>query len=793
MPDPSQSGSKSPLKSFGDFEIRREIGRGGMGTVYEAWQTSLKRTVALKIMAGHIGSSPSSVLRFQREAQAAAKLQHSNIIPIFAQGNEETVYYYAMELVQGRSLNYVIADLRVKAGIKSSEDEPAETIAIDRQGSGAGSVSSGGGSRAQTAPHSPSTSGSSIFFTHATSDYRTPEFFRAVAHHIAAVADALDYAHKKGVIHRDIKPHNLILGDDGRVRVSDFGLARIAEQPGVTMTGEVMGSPLYMSPEQIVSGPGHVDHRTDIYSLGATMYEWLTLRTPYPGESRDRVISLLLTSEAASPHSHNPAIPVDLETICMKAIERDCARRYQHACEVRDDLQRFIEGRPIQAKRASLAVRIRKFVGRNPLASLASAAAVIAVALTAALVNTNQVAREQTVARQEKEETAKQAVADTGRLWSMLQMASGVLPPEIGGLVPVAEKVKPVVQELVESGQKAAANAAAARSNTPASPAGNPFNAQGIALRTANDLYSSLRPHNAASPGNPTTDLMANLFESALSNWPQNMQTACALVEQVLRVRQDDFDARHLHAAVSAGQRKFDDLNTDANELIRLRATESVGYLWRGIGRLMSDDAVGALVDFGRASEMDESSPWPRILRGLSLVQLGKNEEAMSDFNQVLVAHPNLPAALLGRATAHHRMGNLETALADLTHVIEVEPSNADAYAARAEVHKALNHVNESVADYSKAIDIIGNNPALLIPLMLEQNRMRNGSPPTDVQGTQTDANAKKAEPTSSGNSSAAHPVMQRPTWKGESTPTVFRTGPLSLLSNLLALSRWFR
>lgn len=772
MTDSGSTTSSAPLRNFGDFEIRREIGRGGMGTVYEAWQRSLQRTVALKIMAGHIGSSPSAILRFQREAQAAAKLQHSNIIPIFAQGSEDSVYYYAMELVQGRSLNQVIADLRERAGVRGPDDEPAETVPLHRGGSEArgdrsAAKSSSGGS-------SPSAGGSSVFFIHATENHRAPEFFRAVAHHVAAVADALDYAHKRGVIHRDIKPHNLILGDDGRVRISDFGLARIAEQPGVTITGEVIGSPLYMSPEQIVSGPGQVDHRTDIYSLGATMYEWLTLRPPYPGETRDRVISLLLTSEAAAPRTLNPAIPVDLETICLKAIERDRNRRYRSAAEIRDDLLRFVEGRPIEARRAGNLLRLRKFVGRHPLASLGTAAAVIALALTIALVNTKQDVREQAAARQEQAETAKQAVQDTGRLWSVLQMASGVLPPEIGGLVPMAEKMKPVVQELVESGQRAAAGVAV-RAGSTGPPTTVPFTAQGIALRAATDLYTSLRPPDPPLQNDPTQDLIAGLFSRALNLWPKNMRIALELVEQILVVRQDDFDARHFHAALSAGLGNFEDLSADADELIRLRSSEAVGYLWRGLGRLMSNDAVGALVDFGRAKEMQESSPWPRVLRGLSLLHLGKHEEAIADFNHVLSVSPDLIAALMGRANAYRQMGNLSAAVEDLTAVIQREPEYADAYAARGEVHRALNRIDESVADYSRAIDIIGSNPALLLPLMLEQqNRMRAGSPlpePESSPGGPLDANAQPPERVPGNSSSAAFPRPASP-GKGRETRT---------------------
>ena len=259
-----------------------------------------------------------------------------------------------------------------------------------------------------------------------------------IAHHVATIADALEYAHGEGVIHRDIKPHNLILGDDGRMRIADFGLARVVEEPGVTVTGEMVGSPLYMSPEQISAGPTAVDNRADIYSLGATMYEWLTLRPPHPGETREAVISKILSSDAPPLRAHNPEIPIDLETVCRKAIERNPSHRYSSAGEFRDDLQRYLDRRPIKASPAGFAERIRKYVGRHQLGSIAmvaSAAILVAVVLGWALYSKQHEVDTQAAAAAEAQEEADE----------LLDMLTMVIPG--GGAA------GSVIEDLVETGQ----------------------------------------------------------------------------------------------------------------------------------------------------------------------------------------------------------------------------------------------------------------------------------------------------------------------------------------------------
>src|SRR5262245_25875187 len=224
-------------RRLGDFEILREVGRGGMGVVYEARQVSLNRPVALKVLGPGLGLTPHAVQRFRREAEAAARLHHTNIVPVYATGEQDGTHFYAMELVEGPSLNHVIRQLRTAPGT-----EPASTATSP------GAAETGPYVEGQDTPSAVPVGGSSSQLSSGG------PYFETVARMVAEVADALEYAHQHGVIHRDIKPANLLLSPDGRLAVNDFGLARLLEQPGVTITGEFVGTPAYMSPEQITAG-----------------------------------------------------------------------------------------------------------------------------------------------------------------------------------------------------------------------------------------------------------------------------------------------------------------------------------------------------------------------------------------------------------------------------------------------------------------------------------------------------------------------------------------------------------
>jgi serine/threonine protein kinase len=361
----------SETQRLGDFEIAREIGRGGMGVVYEARQVSLNRKVALKVLSGGLGLTPKAVQRFHREAEAAAKLHHTNIVPVYATGEEDGTHFYAMELIEGPSLDHVIRQMRMGvAGAERSNAPAGASEALAPAIHRAPALET-------TGPYVPEAgSASTLSASSLSSD---SHYFDTVARIIAEVADALEYAHQQGVIHRDLKPSNLLLSPAGRLSLNDFGLARVLEQPGMTLSGEFVGTPAYMSPEQIAVGRIPLDHRTDIYSLGATLYELLTLEPPFTGKSREQVLAQIVQKEPKSPRRIQKKLQVDLETICLKCLEKDPDRRYQTAGALAEDLRRYVNRFAISAQRAGPVVRLRKWVKRHPGLSAGVSLAVVAI------------------------------------------------------------------------------------------------------------------------------------------------------------------------------------------------------------------------------------------------------------------------------------------------------------------------------------------------------------------------------------------------------------------------------
>jgi len=364
-----------PNLQIGDFRLERRLGTGGMGIVYQAMQVSLNRRVALKVLPIGLAGGPSAVERFQREARAAAKLRHPNIVTIYAEGTESNIWYFAMEMIDGQSLDEVIADLH-----SARSPQPGPT---------AGSAAS--------SSENLNSQISNLGFQHEPEDEpgsrpQTPcilrdcksqnEYFTTVARLVCGVADALNYAHAQGIIHRDVKPSNLMLARDGRLVLLDFGIARISEERAVTLTGAFVGTPRYMSPEQITGGHDKVDRRSDVYSLGVTLYELLTLEPPFDGDTHQRVIGQILNREPRRPRQIDRHIPVDLETICCKAMEKDTSRRYQYAGEMAEDLRRFLNGRVIQAKPTGAADRLVKLVRRRAV-TVTLTAGIVAASLAA--------------------------------------------------------------------------------------------------------------------------------------------------------------------------------------------------------------------------------------------------------------------------------------------------------------------------------------------------------------------------------------------------------------------------
>ena len=370
-PGAAATSGRNNAKRLGDFEILRQIGRGGMGVVYAAIQTSLNRKVALKVLFSSLGLTPKAVQRFRREAEAAARLHHTNIVAVHAIGEEEGTHFYAMELIDGPSLDQVIRQMRQTSKRHQSPEPRSDRDSPPSPG------------LAAAVPYVPESDSRPVLS--ASSLGSDSHYFDTVARMIAEVADALDYAHRQSVIHRDIKPSNLLLAPSGRLSLNDFGLARVLEQPGMTLSGEFVGTPVYMSPEQITAGRIPLDHRTDIYSLGATLYELLTLQPPHQGVSREQVLAQIVQKEPKAPRRIQKKVPLDLETICLKCLEKDPDRRYQTAGQMAEDLRRYVNRFAISARRAGPVQRLVKWVRRRPAVAASLLVAFLAVCLAVAI------------------------------------------------------------------------------------------------------------------------------------------------------------------------------------------------------------------------------------------------------------------------------------------------------------------------------------------------------------------------------------------------------------------------
>jgi serine/threonine protein kinase len=371
---------------LGDFRIIREVGRGGMGIVYEAEQLSLRRRVALKVMPLAAALDPRQLVRFQIEAQAAAHLRHAHIVPIYSVGCERGVHYLAMQFVEGPSLADLIRTLHDPGSVDEAgrtavggedagrADDPASGgPAPDRIGRGPGI----GRPESPRVPGSDHSVGRDPFGERSKSRGRA--FARVVARLGLQAAEAVSHAHEQGILHRDLKPANLLIDARGHLWVADFGLARFRDDPGLTATGDVLGTLRYMSPEQ-ATGQRVLDPRSDVYSLGATLYELLTLRPAFDGRDRQGLLRRITQEEPRPPRRLDPQIPRDLETIVLKAMTKEPEGRYASAQDLAEDLRRFLGDRPIQARRPGLPERAARWARRHR-GAVASAAAVLVLAV----------------------------------------------------------------------------------------------------------------------------------------------------------------------------------------------------------------------------------------------------------------------------------------------------------------------------------------------------------------------------------------------------------------------------
>jgi serine/threonine protein kinase len=436
----SALGHCPPATRLGDFEILGEIGRGGMGVVYEAEQISLGRRVAVKVLSRHLLDSKKDVERFQREAQTAANLHHTNIVPIFGIGQQQGVHYIAMQLIRGAGLDKIFSELRrlVSGDGRASDSEAASgRHAIHARGTAWDLLT--GELRRSSPPHSRGESfqnaehvrsrvhppgslteramdaaltartletsaelaaerhahttqraasdAQDAAWTGKSADNARPvllktDYFRNIARLGLQVAGALHYAHAHGTLHRDIKPANLLLDNEGLVWIADFGLAKNQEHGNLSHDGDIVGTLRYMAPERFHS---HATALSDIYSLGITLYELLVLDYAFQGNDRPDLVRQITQGALPPPRKKAREIPRDLERIVLRATASEPAERYQSAADLAQDLHCFLEDLPLTTRRVPGRERLWRWCRRNPVtATLAGSA--LSLLLVAAML-----------------------------------------------------------------------------------------------------------------------------------------------------------------------------------------------------------------------------------------------------------------------------------------------------------------------------------------------------------------------------------------------------------------------
>ncbi len=354
LPEPSTSQwpdphLQRPDSIVGDFRIVRPIGRGGMGQVYEAHQISLNRRVALKFLGGASALDERAIQRFRNEALVAATLLHPNIVPVYSVGELDHVPYIAMQLIDGFSLADVMAFMRRERDLSSEADRTQQAVAVGTATWGASS--------------------SKVKFLADLSAFRRQprDYFQRVVGWMLQAANGLSHAHDAGIVHRDIKPENVLVDGNGNVWIADFGLAKLPES-NLTETADLLGTLRYMSPEQAAGKGLLLDGRTDVYSLGATLYELLTLCPVFTADDRSSLLQKVLHDEPRSPRQIEKDLPLDLEIILQKAMAKEAHDRYATAADFAADLERYLSDQPILASPTSTWRRVEKWIKRNRVA-----------------------------------------------------------------------------------------------------------------------------------------------------------------------------------------------------------------------------------------------------------------------------------------------------------------------------------------------------------------------------------------------------------------------------------------
>jgi serine/threonine protein kinase/Tfp pilus assembly protein PilF len=659
-------GSRAPegelagLGTLGHYELRRQIGRGGMGVVYEAEDRSMDRLVAVKVLPHELLADSRAVARFFKEARIAGRLHHPGIVSVHGMGVDRGRPYFAMELVQGTTLARLLAE-HGPAAKRGDDNDWSRALASISPFLGAPPESEGARPDAPTLPAGRPRAPREVDLLYCL---RLAQLF-------AELAEALQHAHQNGITHRDLKPSNLIVDSQGRARILDFGLARLEGQETLTRSGDLIGTPAYMSPEQVNASNTPVDHRADIYSLGASLYEMLVLEPPFSGRNHQETLSRILSREPRPPRLVFPRIPRDLETVVLKCLEKDPAQRYRTAEALAQDLRRFARGDPIEARPQAAWERLARRAWRRK-GALAAAALIVFLALAAGLFFRSH---------QESAARARQALHDRKLVDALLLIeyaqalrgdaVSLRLPEERArgrAALPGAADLEEGARQGLQPAAEALELLAEAARLAPGTPQAEYLQARALRLLGRDEeALESVRPLLA---GGRRFAPAAAWHDAHYRSGPRAGGTPAGTSAQQDPKGGEPWFAAHLAAHRALAGR---DWQAAAGAFSGLAEAWSRGEpypgallearLSRGRARLELFDLDGALEDFAAAQALEPRALEPPLLLATVYHLKGRAEEAEARLRALHAAAPFPELAALRISELHDRFGDFEKAL----------------------------------------------------------------------------------------------------------------------------------
>ena len=759
-----------------NYEILGEIGRGGMGIVYRARHLKMNRIVALKVLPALLAVvRPDAIARFRREAELAGRLKHTNIITVYDFDEIDGTLFYAMELIEGRTLAQVLRDINDTAGIDGVIGlSPSGSSSLDAKSGNRlrrrsrNRVRSGAEPTGEASDATPTRGHVTRLGSSARADRA---YYRRAAEWVAEVAEALQFAHGHGVIHRDIKPSNLLIAPDGRMMISDFGLARAVGLETVTGDRTMLGTARYMSPEQVgdesngTDRAKRVDVRTDIYALGATLYELLALRPMFASADDREVLDNVLNRDPDPPRRFVRHVPRELETICLKAIEKEQQDRYATAQAMADDLRRWLLDLPIHARRPSPVVRMTKFVRRRKLPVALTALCVFLAAGSGALVAANRSSH--------RKAEENQATLTVQRIKLLLNDAESTL--DQGQFATALEAIRAGQRIDLQSGDLRRLEA---RALTWMDRNEEAFHVLTEQLAQEPDDWMAhylmallLADHNhesAVHPYSPQVVAIESLSadeqrERSVEHKQRVVELAPDSAEAFLLQATDEADPANaivlltealqrtpmMAAALIRRAARYEQIGDraawldDAEKVVAIRPGWAAAHL--GVGRALqavgryseAEKAYGraielepeyagywhnrsllksslgrfreALVDAGNAIRLDPKYAYAFAARAQAHAGLGQYESALADYHQAQALQPNDIELYLGRGKVYFDAGRLEEARAEMTLVVTLHPDDPRGYGNRAVAHILLKQYDQAIDDLTQSIRL---NPA---------------------------------------------------------------------------------